>query len=186
MIQLHGNLKKMFGASINCKVRSVRELLQAAEAMRPGFRAAIDKDRNYIIRRGTSFKKGKDISEKELEMNFKDTDWHVIACPMGYKSGIFTTIFGAVLFVVGVYFGQTWLMRIGVAVMLSGVSSMLAPTPQTTNYANREDPDKKPSYLFNGPLNRTEAGGAVPLVYGKDVFIGSIFTSGGLETGDIA
>ena len=186
MIILYGKLRKKFGKTVDCVVNSIDELMRAVEANRPGFRSYIDKDRKYVIRRGNTFKTGKDVTEAEIEMNFSDKVWHVLPLPMGHKSGFFSFILGAVLTVAGVYFGQGWLVNIGVSLMLGGVASMLAPAPPSGDYANREDPDKKPSYLFNGPLNRTEAGGAVPLVYGKDVYIGSIFTSGGLEIGDIA
>jgi len=186
MIKLYGNLKKKFGAFIDCNVNSVNELMKAVDSQRPGFRSFIDKDRRYVIRRGSSLKLKDcmDVSEEEVEMNFSDTTWHVLPLPYGY-GGFGKAVLGVVLTVVGVFTGQTWLINIGVSLMLSGVASMLAPAPNVTDYAGREDPDKKPSYLFNGPLNRTESGGAVPVVYGFDVFIGSIFTSGGIEIGDV-
>jgi len=186
MIKLYGALIKKFGKEINADVNSVNELLKAADALRPGFREAIEKDRKYVIRRGDTFKTGKDITKEELEMNFSETVWHVLPLPMGYKSGIFTFLLGAIITVVGVVTENPMLIQMGVGLMLGGVASMLAPSPSSGDYSDREDPDKKPSYLFNGPMNRTESGGAVPLVYGKDVFIGSIFTSGGIEIGDVA
>jgi len=186
MIILYGKLRKKFGKFIECNVNSINELMKAADALRPGLRNYIEADREYVIRRGNSLKKGKDVSEEEIEMKFSDNIWHLLPLPKGYKNGLFTAVLGAVIAVVGLYTGQGWMVNIGVGLMLAGVSSMLAPVPPSGDYSKREDPDKKPSYLFNGPLNRTESGGAVPLVYGKDVFIGSIFTSGGIEIGDVA
>ena len=187
MIILYGNLRKKFGKSLSCKVKSVKELVIAVESQRPGFRDAIDRDRNYVVRRGDSFKTGKDVSEAEIEMNFNSNTWHVLPLPMGYKSGVFKMLIGAILMVAGMLIpGMGFLVKIGFSMFLSGVASMLAPSPKVNHYSDREDPDKKPSYIFNGPLNRTESGGAVPLIYGKDVFTGSIFTSGGIEIGDIA
>lgn len=186
MIILYGALRKKFGKTIASKVHSVEELLRAADANRSGFRASLDKDRHYVIRRGDTFKTGKDVNDKELEMSFKEDTWHVLPLPMGHGgNGIFQTVLGAVLTVVGVVTQQYWLVGIGVSMMLGGISAMLAPSPDVTNYETREAPDKRASFLFNGPTNRTEPGAGVPIIYGKDVFVGSIFVSGGLEIGDL-
>lgn len=196
MIYLYGKLRKEFGPTINCKVSSIQELLKAAEANRPGFTAAIEKDRGYVIRRGSDFRTAKEVvvTEKELEskeyMQFGEDDWHILPMPMGY-SGVARVIVGVVLIVVGavvsyVGFGiGTPIMKLGAVILVSGVASMLAPSPSVAGYGDRESPDQRPSYLFDGPTNRVEPGGAVPLVYGFDVIIGSIFTSGSLKIGDI-
>lgn len=186
MIVLYGALRKKFGKTINCKVNSLAELMKAAEANRPGFRNSIKVDSDYVIRRGDTFKDGKDVTEAEAEMLFSEDTWHVLPLAVGHKGGIFQTIIGAVLTVVGVYFEQGWLVNIGVGMMLGGVANMLAPAPTVANYSDRNDPDERPSYLFNGPVNRTQPGCAVPLIYGKDVWVGSVFVSGGLEIGDMA
>lgn len=189
MIYLHGYLRKQFGKTINSKVHSVSELMKAAEANRPGFRNAIDKDRHYVVRRGSEFRKGRDTNEEEVEVRFNEEDWHILPLAAGFGGGggIFQTILGVVLMVVGYFVpGAQILIKVGLAMVLSGVASMLAPSPPVTNYVDRESPDKRPSYLFNGPLNRTAAGGAVPLIYGKDVFVGSIFASGSLKIGALS
>ena len=185
MIVLYGNLRKQFGNTINSIVSSVNELMKACEANRPGFRSYIQKDRNYVIRRGDSFKSGNDVVEPEVDMLFTDKTWHILPLPIGHKGGFFGVILGAVLSVVGLVTGQPWLVKIGIGIALSGIASMLAPVPEVSDYANREAPDERPSYLFDGPTNRVSSGGAVPVVYGKNVFIGSVFVSGGLDIGDI-
>ena len=63
----------------------------------------------------------------------------------------------------------------GASMMLSGISQMLSPTPK----ANL--PDSKQSYLFSGPVNVTEQGGSVPLVYGR-CWVGSTVISSGMDT----
>ena len=191
MIILYGNLRKKFGESINSKVNSVQELMKAAEANRPGFKDYIQRDRKYIIKRGSDFRKAKAVDETEVEMRFSEDTWHVLPMPVGY-SGAMRVILGAVLIVVGAvltftpYSALGWgLIKIGAVVALGGVASMLAPSPSVTNYGDRESPEERPSYLFDGPTNRVAPGAAVPLVYGFGVTVGSIFSSGGLEIGDI-
>lgn len=191
MIRLYGDLLKKFGKELNCKVNSVYELMQAMDSQRPGFRAAIDKDKGYVIRRGDTFKLGINVSEEEIEMRFNDEVWHVLPVPAG--SGKFgKIILGAALVIIGAVMNiyapgsGTFLIKAGAGIMLGGIADLLSPVPGVTSYSDRNDPDSRPSYIFNGPLNRTESGGAVPLIYGKDVFVGSVFVSGGLEIGDIA
>jgi predicted phage tail protein len=186
MIILYGYLRKKFGKKVDAEVSSVSELMKAVEANRPGFRSYIERDRSYVIRRGSEFKKGKDISDDELDMTFDNKTWHVLPLPHGYKkAGLFQTILGVALVVVGVITQQYQLAWAGAAMALGGVAQMLAPSP-LTNYNDRDDPDSRASYLFDGPINRVAAGGAVPIVYGKDVFIGSVFVSGGIHVGDLS
>lgn len=193
MIILYGALRKVFGETVNCKVQSVQELMRAVEANRPGFREHIQKDRKYVIRRGTDFRKAKDVEEAEVEMRFAETTWHILPMPMGY-SGTTRLVLGAVLFAAGAIvalngptsilsgpFGIT-MMKYGALLMASGVISMLAPMPDSSG---GNSADEEPSYLFDGPTNRTAAGGAVPLAYGFNVVVGSTLVSGGLEIGDI-
>lgn len=193
MIYLYGKLRKIFGDSIDCEVNSVQELVRAAEANRPGFKDQIEKQRKYIIRRGPEFRKGKDVGEEEVEMRFGETTWHILPMPEGY-SGAARVILGVVIFAVGAVlnygsYGSLSalgipMMKIGAVIALGGVASMLAPAPSIGNYSDRESPNERPSYLFDGPTNRAAAGAAVPLVYGFGVYTGSIFTSGGLDTYD--
>lgn len=188
MIKFYGKFIKKCGKSLKCKVNSVREVLQATEANRPGFKDLIEKDRMYVIRRGDTFKTAKDVSEEELEMNFSETTWHILPLPVGH-GGFVKAVVGVALIVVGTFVPvlSPYLYPLGVSMVLGGVAQMLAPTPPTMNdYGNREAPDKRPSYLFDGPINKTATGGAIPLVYGFDVFVGSTFVSGGIDIGDIA
>lgn len=71
-------------------------------------------------------------------------------------------------------------MGIGVALALGGISQLLSPTPQLTNDGTRGE-DDKPSFLFDGPVNRTEQGGPITLVYGN-IITGSIVCGGSIDT----
>lgn len=190
MIYLYGKLRTVFGDSINCKVNSVQEMMKAAEANRPGFRGYIEKDRKYVIRRGKDFRTANDVSEEEVEMKFSDDSWHILPMPIGSGKAL-GVILGVVLLVVayvnpyGFLSGPavSGLYAAGTGMVLGGVSQMLAPSPQ--GYGQESDANERPSYLFDGPTNRSAPGGAVTLIYGFDVFVGSTFTSGGIDIGDI-
>jgi predicted phage tail protein len=199
MIRLYGSLAKTFKEkydydpkNIDIKVNSVQEVMKALEANFNGFKDLIKKSGFYRVTRGESFRKGKDVSEDEVQMSFKDEEWRIMPLPAGAggKGGLFTAIAGVVLIAVGAvasYFGYgaigVPLMKLGLAMVIGGVAQMLAPQPGTADYGDREI-DKKPSYLFNGPVNTSQPGVTIPVVYGES-FIGSSFISGGLTVTDV-
>ena len=65
--------------------------------------------------------------------------------------------------------------NIGIALVLGGISQMLAPVPQTPE----EDPEN--SFAFNSPVNTARAGLAIPLIYGERL-VGSAVISAGIIT----
>ena len=72
---------------------------------------------------------------------------------------------------------------IGFALALGGVSQLLAPTPKApTPY---ERPENTPSTYFDGPVNTTSQGQAVPVGYGE-VIVGSAVISAGITAEDAA
>jgi predicted phage tail protein len=79
-------------------------------------------------------------------------------------------VVGAVIAVVGAYFGQTWAVNIGVGLMVGSVIEMLTPKPKMPDTSERKD---KTSYYFDGPVNTTAQGVPVPLIYGHNVRVGS-------------
>lgn len=70
------------------------------------------------------------------------------------------------------------LASIGLSLALGGVSGLLAPAPKVKDYGNRESPDQRPSFLFNGPQNTSIEGLPVPLVYGRFKCGSAIISSG--------
>lgn len=74
---------------------------------------------------------------------------------------------------------------LGWGLILSGVSSLLFAPPKAPSQSEREPVESKPSYIFNGPVNVTTAGGPVPLLYGR-MRVGSVVVSAGLKAEQIA
>uniref|UniRef100_UPI003857ACFC hypothetical protein n=1 Tax=Lactococcus lactis subsp. cremoris TaxID=1359 RepID=UPI003857ACFC len=60
------------------------------------------------------------------------------------RGGILQTIIGAVMIVVGAYFGQGWLVQAGVGLVAGGVVQMLSP--QAKGLKGREASENAPSY----------------------------------------
>lgn len=62
----------------------------------------------------------------------------------------------------------------GIALILGGVSQMLAPTPKVPDSV-----EKKENPYFNGPVNSVQQGGPVPIGYGRAI-VGSVVISAGV------
>lgn len=104
------------------------------------------------------------------------------------KAGVFQTILGAVLVVIGAigmspwgqaFGGAAWgsaALQMGAAMMLGGVIQMLSP--MQGGLASRESPENKPSYAFGGPVNTIAQGNPVPIGYGKRRIGGAIISAG--------
>ena len=98
-------------------------------------------------------------------------------------STIAATAFGSTL-IGGVI--ASGLSAIGTSMLIDGVTSLIAPTPQqpTFNAADSlssNDPEVQVNFGFNAITNTTRAGVPVPIIYGQ-VFTGSIVISSGIDT----
>lgn len=92
---------------------------------------------------------------------------------MGFGTGF--TLTGAAA-TTGVTLG-----RLGLGMVLSGISMMLSPAPSAQS---SESVDKRESFLFSGALNRVEQGNPIPIVYGE-FLVGSVTVSAGLDVEDV-
>jgi len=68
---------------------------------------------------------------------------------------------------------------IGAALVLTGVSGMLFPTPKLPEFSSEQDP--RLSFSFSGTQQTSRAGTPVPVVYGE-IITGSVVISGGVDT----
>ncbi|WP_228303990.1 tail assembly protein [Klebsiella michiganensis] len=99
------------------------------------------------------------------------------------KSGVFQTIFGAVLVAVGFALSFTpaavaspFLYKMGAAMMLGGVVQML--TPSGTQGMTMDSGDTRKSYSFGSPINQYAAGSGVNLLYGQRLIAGVLISGG--------
>lgn len=74
---------------------------------------------------------------------------------------------------------------VGAGLVLGGVSQLLAPNPKVGSYGDREDANNRPSFLFNGPVNVAELGNVIPVIYGKDVEVGTVVGAAGIYVEEI-
>lgn len=96
----------------------------------------------------------------------------------GLTSGFFNTAIGGIV--------SSGLTAIGTSMLIDGVTSIIAPTPEVPNLnvadaLSNTDPNVQANFGFNSITNTSRAGVPVPIIYGE-VFTGSIVISSGIDT----
>ncbi len=181
-VKLYGPMRKRFGREFELAVSTPAEAIRALSNQVPGFK-------DYLFNSKAAglvfaiFIGKRNISKDDLDNPAGNDEIRIAPIIEGSKrGGILQTIVGAVLIVVGAYFGQAWLVNIGVSMALGGVVQMLSPQPK--GLGARDDPENMPSYSMNGAVNTQAQGNPVSLCYGGPLFIGSATISGGIFAED--
>lgn len=185
-----GELGDQYGTEHRLDVGSVGEALRALDTNFPGFLKSIKKEENYNVTVG-AFDEEHALDETTVVMKHKEGDIWIAPEIIGSKNQSITTIIvGFVLVVVGAvltYYGfgaiGVPMMKMGAAFIIGGMISMMT-TVTPPDYDDQEDPDERASFVFDGPINTNEQGGAIPICYGE-VLIGSTVVSTSLEIQDI-
>lgn len=190
-IHLHGALATQFGESFALNVRDPAEAVRALSTQLTGFREAIEASNWHVVR--GPLESGETLDEDGLTVALgHENEIHLLPAIAGAGDGIGQVIVGAAL--IGASFlipgagafgagliTQGLVGGVGVSMVLGGVSQMLSPTPSAGDYGDRERPDERPSFLFDGPVNTSTQGLPVPVVYGR-VKTGSIVVSAGMNS----
>ena len=188
-VHLLGEMGEKYGKEFEFDVLSVGEAIRALNANFPGFTKDIEKEEHYNVCVG-EFDEKDTLDGQTIFMQHRKGDIWIAPAIEGRKAGVLATVLGAVLVVVGIVlsvygFGAgAPLIKLGAGLMLGGIAMMLSPIPGTPEYNEREKPDERQSFLFDGPVNTTEQGGAIPIPYGE-VLIGSTVVSTALDVEDV-
>jgi predicted phage tail protein len=185
-IRLYGVAGAKFGRTHRLAVSSTSEAIRALCVIVPGFErflmSAKDNGLTFAV-----FNGHRNLAEGDLDHPVGDDDIRIAPVIIGSKSGgVFQTILGAVLVVVGAvasYFGGgigVPLMKMGAVMMLGGIVQMLSPQAST---ASNSSSDSSASYYFSGAVNSSAQGDPVPLAYGR-MRVGSKVVSAGIYTED--
>ena len=189
-IHLHGELSR-FGSSFDLDVQSPAEAIRALSVQLPEFRKTIADGEWHVVK--GDMNEGTDLSDIELAMAVgKVSDIHIIPAAAGSGGKFGQIVLGAVLvgaaFMTGGASMAAWgagakaMGALGAGLVVGGVAQMLIKPPNT-DFAGRESPDQRPSFLFDGPVNTSTQGLPVPLIYGE-VKTGSVVISAGMTAED--
>lgn len=189
-IHLHGTFGEEFVAEFRADVRDAAEAVRAICANFPGAEAFI-RDHNWHLVRGDDLETGDSLTAEQCEFGLGNNDLHFVPAVAGAgggnSKGIFGIILGVVLIAVGAYLGgNPTLILAGISLIAGGAATLLTPVPELSpqSLQDREQPERRQSFLFNGPVNSIEQGGPVPVVYGR-MMVGSTMVSAGLQTEQI-
>lgn len=182
-IRLLGKLGQRFVREIELDIHSAAEAIRAIATNFPDFLSYLHESHEQ----GVGYRlvvKTADLDEEELEhpIGFRT----LVIVPAVYGSGgAFKIIAGVALIALAGPLGGAGILGltasnytlIDAALILSGVSQLLSPTPK--------DDKRKQSFAFNGPVNTTEQGRPVPICYGR-LIVGSQVISAGISLDRIA
>ncbi|BAK75823.1 phage tail assembly protein [Pseudogulbenkiania sp. NH8B] len=179
-IRLGGALAEQFGAEHRLAVDHVGEAAVALNVLYPGFNNAIRAlDEQGVVFRVTVA--DRDVSENELTL--VSTGDILIMPVIAGASGVVQTVVGAVLIVVGAYFGQGWMVQVGIGMVMGGIVGMMTPIPKIDG-GSAESGNSKSSYLFGGTQNTGAQGMPVPVGCGVRRYTG-IIVSAGISVEDV-
>ncbi len=191
-VRLYGALGRQFGRLHRLDVRTPQEAARALCAVLPGFRRAFlgpDGRKAYHVFIGRGAKRVDVAPDATDELVGHTEPIRIVPVVEGAKrAGLFQVILGVALIALtiwnplGLFAGKFALFAgagtIGAAMVLSGVAQLLSPQRK----GGRGQTEDEKSYGFDdGPQNSPDAGGPVPVIYGR-VFAGSIVVSGGIST----
>lgn len=92
-----------------------------------------------------------------------------------YAAAGFGATAGGLAGVLGMTYGSMALL--GASLFLGGISQLLSPQPQVST-----ESDGPTSFTFSKPLNIAREGGAIPLVYGKNVRCGGVVIASAISS----
>ena len=171
-VKLYGEMVGKFGREFQLAVNSTREAIKALSVQVEGFEKYMMEAEARGIRFAVFYGK-KNISADEIDDWNAGEEIRIAPIIMGSKKqGVFQTIVGAVLVVVGMVltaygYGAIGkpMAKFGWSMAIGGVVQMLAPSPK--GRSSQDDANKQSSYNFNGPVNSEAQGGCVSVLYGK-------------------
>ncbi|CCH10852.1 Phage tail assembly protein I [Stenotrophomonas maltophilia D457] len=190
---MYGKLGARFGRRFRLAVNSPAEAVHALCTMLPGFQqylmGAKAKGMEFAVFNGRQ-----NLSRDQLHDPPGQDDIRIAPVLVGSKrGGVLQTIVGVVLIVVGAV-ASAWgygaigqpMMKLGVSMVIGGITQMLSPQPK--GLGAKDTPENAPSYSMNGTVNTQAQGNPVPVAYGghdtKGMFIGSAVISGGILAED--
>lgn len=188
-VVLLGELGKRFGRKHRLDVRSPAEAVRALCANFKDFRqfVATSAERNVAYR---VLSRKDEVAEDELHNPASKTITFVpVVAGANFLKKFGKIILGAALIVASFYLPplalvgtatlQSVTFSIGLSLALGGVAQLLAPTPKTPEAAKDEA-----SYIFNGAVNTSAQGAAIPVGYGQ-MIVGSAVISAGISVEDV-
>lgn len=195
-VRFYGSLKQ-FGSEFNLDCKTPAEVVHALTSQIPKLRQFIQQGL-FTVRVGREYIDNRYL-EQGLNQHLKD-DATVHFTPVlkgSKKAGLFQTIVGAVMVVVGAvtsWAGGSALVVAGIGLMAGGAAQMLTKMPTMRGVTQKgavkpestksKQEEKKQSTSFSNLSNMVAQGKSMPLAYGL-IRTGTLVISQGVETMDV-
>lgn len=187
-VKLLGELGKKFGKSFTLDIKNPAEAVRALCVNFPELKDhLINSEKHGIAYRvmvGNESQSVDDLHNPSGRQSIKFVP--VLMGAGGGGGGLTNIIIGAVLVVAGfvasftpLAFASPYLYAMGASMIIGGVVQMLTPMPKASSQEMNNQPDNKPSYVFNGAVNTSAQGYPVPVGYGR-MIVGSAVISAGI------
>lgn len=166
---LEGPLGKKFGREWEFDISSPAEALRMVDANEPGVFAWIKANlRQYsrykVLCKYENSGKVEALGDEEYQMLGKPIEIRFVPLIEG-AGAVGRVVLGIVLVVAGVYFQQPWMVQAGVGMIVGGVVQLLVSQPEMGG--EQVETKNRTSYYFDGPVNTTQQGVPVQLIYGQ-------------------
>lgn len=187
-VRLLGELGKRFKKVIKLDVKTPAEAVRALCVNFPEFKKfVIESEKHNIGYRVIVGRKDRGVDE--LHDPVGQSDIKIVPVLMGAGGRFGQIIVGSILIATGFVLDlafqgnpfSTYFYQAGIAMIVGGVVQLLTPLPDVPD---DNEPDNKPSYIFNGAVNTSAQGYPVPVGYGR-MIVGSAIVSAGIDTDDI-
>lgn len=166
-------MAERFGSTHKVRGRSTQALMQGIAANHPDLKPYLCQSPvHYRL-----FVANREIFDPTIPIGSD----RLIVLPVPAGSGKYgRTIGGAILIGIGVYFGgNPTLIRLGSALMISGISGFFSARPKTPDASEEEG-----SFLFDGLPGSSNDDSPIPLPYGEGIVEGVVLSQA-VSTNDI-
>ena len=185
-LTIYGRLRKFIGQStFEIKAKSPKEAFSFLINNFKGVKEHM-KDQEYCVMAG-NLRISEELIDMQTESDIKIVPvvhGEIVTALLGL-GGIFAgkAIAAGGVTLLGITIGAsvgTALTAIGTALVIQGVTDLLAPEPVMPNFNREQDPQDQ-SFIMTGLVNNTKQGVPINLVYGE-MLVGSTTVSSGIDT----
>jgi predicted phage tail protein len=188
-VRLYGHLAKRFGRMFELAVATPAEAVRALCTLLPGFEQHVRHEHSepgYHVLVG---KESRGLESLKLTVGQARVIRIIPAVAGAKRAGVLQVIVGAALIVAGVVataYGMpqlgAFLISTGTSMVIGGVIQMLSPQRLAT--PPNEEEKRRPSYQFDSIVNTVGPGHPVPVLFGRAIVGGAVYSSG-LSVADV-
>jgi predicted phage tail protein len=187
-VRLYGELGRRFGRVHRLDIGSAAEAVRALRVLRPGFAEYVGNSKvmcRFVVNDHPV------RAREEMDVRRRMRTLRIVPSHQG--AGLELALATFLWFDVGMSLVAahalagaiiTGLTAVATSLVIGGISQLLFAPPKPQTPGERERPESKPSYAFQGPVNTAQQGQPVPVGYGR-LRVGSQVVSAALVTEEL-